>query len=130
VTDQAGGGSPFNIGSQQAGVINNVAGDQIVTHGEGTLTIGLLDAVSEVRSVLATTPALSATEREHADSSLDAIEAELRRPEPDRARVAHGLTHVTKTLQQAGALAASAEALRWDSVCCRRCCRRSTRGDV
>ena len=106
------GGATFNIGSQQAGAIYQSGGDQIIQHGEGTLSAGVLGAVSEVRSALASAaPALSLTDRERAGESLDAVEAELREPEPNKARVATGLAHVAKALKQAGGLATSAEAL-------------------
>ncbi|HLM86884.1 MAG TPA: hypothetical protein VK272_11920 [Solirubrobacteraceae bacterium] len=112
MTDQSGGGSAFSIGSQQAGAIYQSAGDQIIQQGGGTLSAGVLGAVSEVRSALAAAaPALSPADRERAEESLDAVEAELQRSEPDKTRVANGLAQVAKTLKQAGELATSAEAL-------------------
>ncbi len=112
MTDPGGGGGVFNIGSQQAGAIYQSGRDQIVQHGEGTLSACVLGAVSEVRSALAAAaPVLCADDRERANGSIDAVEAELRGPEPDKARIASGLAQVARTLKRAGTLASSAEAL-------------------
>ena len=112
MTNPSGGGSAFSIGSQQAGAIYQSAGDQIIQHGEGTLSAGVLGAVSEVRSALtAAAHALPPADRERAETSLDAVEAELHRPEPNKALVARALTQVASALRQAGTLATSAEAL-------------------
>lgn len=111
MSDQSGG-PVFNIGSQHAGAIYQSAGDQIVHHGGGTLSAGVLSAVSEVRSALtASAPTLSEVDRAHAEDALGAVEDELREPEPDRARVAGRLAQVASALNRAGTLAASADAL-------------------
>jgi Family of unknown function (DUF5955) len=109
----ADSGPAFSIGSQQAGAIFQSAGDQVIHHGEGTLSAGVLTAMSEIRSALAAVgPALSPGDREQAEDSLDAIEAEMHGPEPNKARIASRLAQVANTLKQAGTLASSAEALR------------------
>ena len=48
-------GSQFNIGQQQAGVINNVGGDLNVDRIEGTLQIGN-QLVADLRAALDRTP--------------------------------------------------------------------------
>jgi hypothetical protein len=82
VSNQSREASAFTIGSQQAGAIYQAGGDQIIQHGEGTLSAGVLEAVSEVRSALvAASSALCPADRQRADDSLEAVEVELREPE-------------------------------------------------
>lgn len=112
MSNQSREASAFTIGSQQAGAIYQAGGDQIIQHGEGTLSAGVLEAVSEVRSALvAASSALCPADRQRADHSLEAVEVELREPEPDTTRVANGIAQIAKILKQAGTLAMSANAL-------------------
>jgi hypothetical protein len=99
----------FNIENQNAGVINNVAGDQRVTGGQsGTLVT--LDAaraaVQGLRDVIASTPAL-----EGADADLDEIDAEMRKDAPDRPTVADRLRRLTGLLVSAGSVVSSGAAI-------------------
>ena len=105
------GGGTFNIGSQQAGAIYQAAGDQVVHHGEGTLTAGVLNAVSDLRNAVAAAD-LPPAEREVADKSLDVVDEELQRPEPDKIRVAGALERMAGGLLRAGRLARATESLR------------------
>jgi hypothetical protein len=104
----------FNIGNQNAGVINNVAGDQRIHGGQhGTLvtTEDALHTVGDLRAALAQValdPDTSAVAREH----VDEIESELRHePEPDRAKVAETLERLTRVLTAAGAVTTAGAAL-------------------
>jgi hypothetical protein len=96
----------FNIENQNAGVINNVAGDQRITGGQaGTLVT--LDAaraaVQGLRDIIASTSAAAA-----ADADLNDIDAEMRKEAPDRPTVADRLTHL---LVSAGSLISSGAAI-------------------
>jgi hypothetical protein len=111
VTERRSGGGTFNIGSQQAGAIYQSAGDQVIHHGEGTLNVGVLNAVSDLRSAVAAAD-LPPADRARADESLEAVDEELKREEPDKGRIARALEWVAGALNRAGALASSAQALR------------------
>lgn len=100
----------FNIGSQQAGAIYQSAGDQVIHHGGGTQTIGLLSAVSDLRSAVASAQ-LSDADRVNADRSLDTIEAELKLPEPNRKGIGAALERVAGLLARAGGLSRAADSL-------------------
>ncbi|MFE6869190.1 hypothetical protein ACFVFS_21855 [Kitasatospora sp. NPDC057692] len=97
----------FNIGSQQGGVINNVAGDQTVHGGQrGHLTADGRDVrelVGELRAAVEREPLPPAVAPE-VRSEIDALDTEVARPEPDREAVAGRLTRVTRLLTSAGAL--------------------------
>ena len=82
--------------------------DQTIHDGGGTLAIGVLEAVSDLRAAVATAP-LPAAQRRHADHALDAVEDELDRPEPNPRRVADRLERLVEVLEEAGALAGAAE---------------------
>jgi hypothetical protein len=104
----------FNIGSQQAGVINNVAGDQRVVGGQhGTLvtTEDAVNSVGELRAALdqvTLDPETRATARRH----VEEIESELQeQPEPDRAKVAGVLERLARLLTAVGAVATAGNAL-------------------
>ncbi|MER7756145.1 hypothetical protein [Kitasatospora sp. NPDC097643] len=96
----------FNIGSQQAGVINNVAQDQHVHDGQsGAISVGapeltellgtLREAVGREQLPPAVAPQVAA--------ELDAVGQEAAQPEPDREVVADRVTRVTRLLREAGA---------------------------
>jgi hypothetical protein len=110
VTEPSGGGGTFNIGSQQAGAIFQSAGDQVVHHGHGTLHAGVINAVADLRSAVHAAN-LPAADRERAAASLDAVEEELKREEPDKGRIAAALEWVTGALTTAGALATAIQPL-------------------
>jgi hypothetical protein len=103
-------GGVFNIGSQQAGVVNNVAGDQTIGQLQAGLEVGALAAVGDLRSALAAA-GLPEPERRAAGRAVDEVEGELRRPAPDRRRVAGRLEELAGLLGRAGALAAAADRL-------------------
>ncbi|WP_380282355.1 hypothetical protein [Kitasatospora purpeofusca] len=104
----------FHIGSQQGGVINNVAGDQTVHGGQrGRLTADGRDVrelVGELRAAVDRAPLPPAVAPE-VRSELDALDTEVARPEPDREAVAGRLTRVTHLLSSAGALVAAGTGL-------------------
>ena len=104
----------FNIGSQKAGIINNVAGDQRVVGGQhGTLvtTEDALNTVGELRAALDQV-ALDPETRAAAQGHVEEIESELQeRPEPDRAKVAGVLERLARLLTAAGAVTTAGSAL-------------------
>ncbi|MBP0448162.1 hypothetical protein J5Y04_01190 [Kitasatospora sp. RG8] len=104
----------FNIGNQQGGVINNVAGDQTVHGGQsGHLTVDgqdVRDLVGELRTAVEQAqlpPAVAPEVR----AELDSLDAEVARPEPEREAVAGRLTRITRLLTSAGALVAAGTGL-------------------
>ncbi|MEV0532866.1 hypothetical protein [Kitasatospora sp. NPDC050463] len=104
----------FNIGNQQGGVINNVAGDQTVRGGlSGHFTADGQDVrvlVGDLRTAVerAQLPPVLAPE---VRTELDALDTEVARPEPDREAVAGRLTRITRLLTSAGALVAAGTGL-------------------
>jgi hypothetical protein len=100
------GGPIFNIGSQQAGSINNVAGDFNVGTFESSLQTGN-QLVTDLRRALDQTE-MPARTRTEVGRELNAVERELGRPQPDKATVAERLERLTKMLTGAGALATAA----------------------
>jgi hypothetical protein len=103
----------FNIGSQQAGVINNVAGDQTI-HGGQNVTMAVPAAVAAAMHDLrreVEAAALPAEESIAAKKQLDAIEYEMRRQEPDKPAIGRRLLRLTKVFMAAGALVTSGTSL-------------------
>ncbi|GAA1387002.1 hypothetical protein GCM10009639_11490 [Kitasatospora putterlickiae] len=104
----------FNIGSQQGGVVNNVAGNQTVHGGQsGHLTADgrdVRDLVGELRTAVEQAP-LPPAVAPGVHSELDALDTEVARPEPDREEVASRLTRVTRMLTSAGALVTASAGL-------------------
>jgi hypothetical protein len=103
----AGGGGVFNIGSQQAGVINNVAGDQRISGGQhGTASFGVTEALEQLDRLRVEIQRLELPEAERGQAlgAIDAAQAELREPEPDRRRTAGHLERLVGILRQTGAL--------------------------
>ncbi|KAB1984172.1 hypothetical protein [Streptomyces triticiradicis] len=98
----------FNIGNQQGGVVNNVAGDQTVHDGQSAVfTAGgqeVRGLVRELRASIERTALPPAIEPE-VRAELDSLDEEVARPEPDRKAVAGRLGRITRLLSSAGALA-------------------------
>jgi hypothetical protein len=93
----------FHIGSQQAGVINNVDGNQTV-HGGQNGSIDRRELLGRVRSQLAAL-ALPAEFARQVDKDLDAIDADLSAPRPDHKAAADRLGRVVGSLTSAGVVA-------------------------
>jgi len=103
--------STFNIGSQNAGSIQNVGGNMVVHDGiHGTAN----GHIMELRGQLAQLSeeidrlALSAEKRAILGGALAEAEAEAAAPAPRSQRIAQSLRHVTETLDDAGGLASAA----------------------
>ena len=97
----------FNIGSQNAGSIQNVGGDMVVDRGiHGSANVH----VSELRGCLAELKAevdrleLPTETRAAAYEAIAEAEAEAAAPEPRSKRIGDSLRRVTKALGEAGAL--------------------------
>jgi chorismate mutase len=101
----------FNIGSQNAGSIQNVGGDLVIRGGiRGTATVQvaqlqgrLADLRQEIDRVT-----LPADSRAVAMQALAEAEAEAAAPAPRPSRIAQSLRRVTETLEDAGVLASAA----------------------
>lgn len=102
----------FNIGSQNAGVINNVQGNQTV--GEQHVTIA---SPSEARAVLQQLRAaidelpLNGANVSEVNSELDEMDRELQRPEPDAASLGERLDAITNVLTASGAIVTAGSGL-------------------
>ena len=106
----------FNIGRQDAGVINNVAGNQTVTGGQQGIHVSHADAQSAVQLIRAILeqpdrPALTDQQRNEVDEHLDAIGTELAQPQPQPERITPRITQLTQLLRDAGALVGAGAAL-------------------
>ncbi len=101
----------FNIGSQNAGAIQNVGGDMVVQdgiHGTANLhVIELRDRLAQLREELDGL-GLPAASHTAASVALAEAEAEAAAPAPRRSRIADSLRRVTETLNDAGALSSAA----------------------
>jgi hypothetical protein len=97
----------FNIGKQQAGVINNVAGDQTIQGDlRGSLTIDGAEGrvlLAQLRRELRA-GALSADTRAAVERELDACDTELDRPQPNPIPLRDRLASVAQLLVSAGAM--------------------------
>lgn len=106
--------SIFNIGSQQAANISNVAGDMTVVggqHGEATITIATVYRdIQLLREGLQELP-LPPRERQVADQALDRTTQEVAQAIPDKRKIAPHLEEVTQILRKFGALAGAGAAL-------------------
>jgi hypothetical protein len=103
----------IEIGSQNAGIINNVAGDQWVAGGQHGLAGPAgpaRQAVRDLGQALAATP-LEATAAAQANLQVAAMAAMLDQPQPDRPRLAGLLERLTRLLASAGSLVTSGAAL-------------------
>jgi hypothetical protein len=103
------GGPVFNIGSQQAGAINNIGGDFNAGRVEGTLQAGVL-LVGGLREALDQAP-LAPEVRARAGRIVRDVERELEQPQPDKPGIAQRLEGLTRLLSGAGALAAAGDRL-------------------
>jgi hypothetical protein len=90
------------------GQINQAGRDVNVTNVGSSLDA--LVATDALRAELARL-GLAPDARRAAEDDLDEVERELRRPEPDRERIAGRLESLTEVLSSAGALAAAGTAL-------------------
>lgn len=111
-TESAGGA--FNIGSQQAGVINNVRGDQRIEGDQrGAVSVTVTEAAEQMARLRAETPRLNLKGPERAEAllAIDSARAELEAPQPDRERIAAHLGHFANILVQAGVLVSAGTAV-------------------
>ncbi|MFB6893461.1 hypothetical protein ACFCX4_29555 [Kitasatospora sp. NPDC056327] len=96
----------FNIGNQQAGVVNNVGHDQHVHDGQsGQVVAGQVELhglVEDLRQAVDGARLPSAV-RPEVRTELTAIEQEAARPEPDKEAMADRLSRITRLLGSAGA---------------------------
>jgi hypothetical protein len=103
----------FNIGRQDAQIINNVEGDQTISGGQTVIRVdgpAALREVAKLREALVGVP-LAEPDAQAVDQQIGALETELRAPSPDAPKVADRLHRVTTTLAAAGALASAGAAL-------------------
>lgn len=104
----------FNIGSQQGGVFNNVAGNQHVSGGQHA---GAPLEISDVRDLLHQLQnnlhrsSLPATTSRRAQAEIDAALAASTEQQPDKGKIAGHLTRLAGLLSAAGALATAGTAL-------------------
>jgi hypothetical protein len=101
----------FNIGSQNAGSIQNVGGNMVVEDGiHGTANVHVIDLRSRLVQLREEIDrlALPADNRACAKEALAEAEAEAAAPAPRSNRIADSLRRVTKTLTDAGVLASAA----------------------
>lgn len=103
----------FNIGSQTGGVVNNVAGDQLIGGNQQGILVTSAQArqaVLDLRSALAAVP-LDDHTASQARARVDEIDAEVKAAQPDRSKVAGSLERLTRTLVAAGSLTTAGGAL-------------------
>jgi hypothetical protein len=99
----------FNIGNQNAGVINNVAGDQRIEGGQHGMLVSTGEARRAVRDLRAglASARLDRATAAAARTQLEAIEGAMRAPEPDKPRVAQALRRFTQLIVATGSLVAA-----------------------
>jgi hypothetical protein len=104
----------FNIGKQQAGVINNVAGDQTIHGGQhGSVFIDANEGrvlLAKLRRELRAGE-LTARTRTTVEGELEACEAELDRPQPNPIPLRDRLANVAQVLVSAGAIVSAGTGL-------------------
>jgi hypothetical protein len=103
----------FNIGGQNAGIINNVAGDQHITGQQyGTLvtTEDARRALGDLRGAV-TTAGLGRDTAADAHAQVVEMDETLRAEHPDKSRFARALERLTRLLAAAGSLASGGAAL-------------------
>lgn len=102
----------FNINNQNAGIINNVEGEQHIRAPQYGTAVALQDARSAAQDLhrLLEQQAATTGNPAMAGAAEDAgrIEAEMVEPEPDRGRVSRLLERVTNVLAAGGALVTAA----------------------
>jgi hypothetical protein len=104
----------FNIGSQNAGSIENVGGDMVVRGGiHGTANVHILELRDRLAEVKAEVDrlALPAATRAAASKALADAEAEAAAPDPRPNRIRDSLRRVTSALEDGGALATAGAGL-------------------
>jgi hypothetical protein len=97
----------FNIGSQNAGSIQNVGGDMVVQHGiHGSANMQVVELRERLAELKAQVDrvALPPETRAAANTALADAEAEAAVPKPRPKRIGASLRRVTKALADAGAL--------------------------
>lgn len=103
----------FNIGSQSAGIINNVAGDQHVAGGQQGVLVTTQEArraVDLLREAL-DIGRLDEGTATSVRTELDELTTAVGQPEPDRARAAGSLERLTRLLSSVGAISTASTAL-------------------
>jgi len=103
----------FNIGGQNAGIINNVAGDQHITgqqHGTLVTTEDARRVLGDLRGAV-TTAGLGTDTAVDADAHVAEMDAALQPGQPDKPRFARALERLTQLLAAAGSLASGGAAL-------------------
>jgi hypothetical protein len=103
----------IRVKNQNAGVINNVDGNQVVYSGQyGTVVTGedARRAVRELRDALAGV-ALDQVTAAEARAQVAEIDAAVHAPEPDKRRAAGALKRLVKLLTDTGSLATASAAL-------------------
>ncbi len=102
----------FNIGNQQAGIINNVGRDQRISGGQQVLVSDdqAREAVRRLRDGIATTPLPEQAAVETVEL-VDDLDDDLAVAEPNRSSVAATLERLTRVLASAGSLATAGAVL-------------------
>ena len=103
----------FNVGNQNAEIINNVGGNQYNAGGQqGTVILAqeAQRAVHDLRDGLTATT-LDENAAAEARTQLAEIDTAMRTPEPDRSRIAYVLKRLTRLLVTAGSLSTAGAAL-------------------
>ena len=98
----------FNIGSQNAGSIENVGGDMVVHGGiHATANVHILELRNRLAELKAQVDrlALPAATRVAASEALADAEAEVAAPDPQPNRIRDSLRRLTGALEDGGALA-------------------------
>ncbi len=101
----------FNIGSQNAGAIQNVGGDMVVHDGvRGTANVHVIELRDRLAQLREEIDGLGLPAESHAAASeaLAEAEAEAAAPVPRSQRIGDSLRRVTDTLNDAGALTSAA----------------------
>ena len=103
----------FNIGSQNAANINNVAGDQHIHGGQFGVTSGTetaVDALTRLRAAIEANPEVAGDPSVRAE--VQQIEGALASsPEPDRPAISSALDRLARRLQTLGALTTAGAAI-------------------
>ena len=101
----------FNIGSQNAGSIQNIGGNMVVQDGiHGTANVHVIELRGRLAQLSEEIDRLALPTESHAvarEALADAA-AEAAAPAPRSNRIAHNLRRVTDTLTDAGVLASAA----------------------
>jgi hypothetical protein len=103
----------FNIQNQNAGVINNVEGNQRIEGGQHGTLVTLDDARSaadDLRHVIVQN-SVAGGSTEEAAANVEQIKTELRKAQPDRHVVADLVMRLTRLLASVGSLVAAGSPL-------------------